>query len=236
MSKSALQAMGKTVVRCGICFLLFPRTRRPEICLLLAFLAGIVMAGCSKPNVYIHPSPGLDRIKKMAVMPFDNLSKDSGAAEKVRTGFVIELLRTGSFNVIDANETDRILQEAGLSYSVSQSPVPSIRLPRAETEVETATSMPVSRRIGDALDVQAIIVGSVEVYNTERVGDQVNPEVSISVRLIDAETGIIIWASNHTRRGGIGVPILGWGKITSLSLLSQKVIQDMIGSLAEYVP
>jgi len=166
----------------------------------------------------------------MAVMPFDNLTKDDKAAEKVRNGFVIETLRTGSFNVIDTGETDRLLQAAGLSYNVPDTGV------SATIEEEAAASTPLSKRIGDALGVQAIIVGSVEAYSAERVGDQVRPEVSISARLIDAETGIIIWGSTHTRRGGAGFPIFGWGKTTSLSVMSQKVIQDMVNSLAKYAP
>ena len=196
------------------------------------------MAGCGKPRVYIHPSPGLDMIKRMAVMPFDNLTKDSNAAEKVRNGFVIELLRTGSFSVMDTGEADRILQAAGLSYGTIQGSMPGIAAPETATAEEPGAvdSTPLSKSIGDALKVQAIIVGSVQAYGVERVGDQTSPEVSISARLIDAETGIIIWGGTHTRRGGAGVPIVGWGKITSLGVLSQKVIQDLVNSLAEYVP
>ena len=216
MSKSALPGIGRTGIP-------------PAIYLLLALATSTLMAGCG-PHVYIHPSPGLDLINKMAVMPFDNLTKDDKAAEKVRNGFVIETLRTGSFNVIDTGETDRLLQAAGLSYNVPDTGV------SATIEEEAAASTQLSKRIGDALGVQAIIVGSVEAYSAERVGDQVRPEVSISARLIDAETGIIIWGSTHTRRGGAGFPIFGWGKITSLSVMSQKVIQDMVNSLAKYAP
>ena len=216
MSKSTLPGIGRTGIP-------------PAICLLLALATSTLMAGCG-PHVYIHPSPGLDLINKMAVMPFDNLTKDDKAAEKVRNGFVIETLRTGSFNVIDTGETDRLLQAAGLSYNVPDTGV------SATIEEEAAASTPLSKRIGDALGVQAIIVGSVEAYSAERVGDQVRPEVSISARLIDAETGIIIWGSTHTRRGGAGFPIFGWGKTTSLSVMSQKVIQDMVNSLAKYAP
>lgn len=221
MSKSTLPGIGRTGIP-------------PAICLLLALATSTLMAGCG-PHVYIHPSPGLDLINKMAVMPFDNLTKDDKAAEKVRNGFVIETLRTGSFNVIDTGETDRLLQAAGLSYSLSRSQIPDTGV-SATIEEEAAASTPLSKRIGDALGVQAIIVGSVEAYSAERVGDQVRPEVSISARLIDAETGIIIWGSTHTRRGGAGFPIFGWGKTTSLSVMSQKVIQDMVNSLAKYAP
>jgi len=205
-------------------------------CLLLVLAASALMAGCGKPRIYIHASPGLDRISKMAVMPFDNLTKDDKAAEKVRNGFVIELLRTGSFNVVDKGETDRLLKVAGLSYGAQGAITGTAGTGAAAAESTAATAIPLSKKIGDALGVEAIIVGSVEAYSVERVGDQVSPEVSISARLIDAETGIIIWGGTHTRCGGSGFPIVGWGKINSLGVLSQKVIQDLVNSLAEYVP
>ena len=122
---------------------------------------------------------------------------------------------------------------AELSYITSQTAIPGVGA--AETaEGQTAASEPLSKKIGAALNIEAIVVGSVETYSAERVSDQIIPEVSISARLIDAETGIIIWASTHTRRGGTGVPIFGWGKVNSLSMLSQQVIQDMANSLAKY--
>ncbi len=201
---------------------------------LLIFLACIATAGCSKPQfVYIHPSPGLDTIKTIAVLPFDNFTKDDKADKKVRSNFVIGFLMTGIFNVRDTSEVDRILKKEGLSYSATQSTAPpAISVPG--TEGATAPSVPLSKQIGDALNVEAILVGSVEAYSTERAADQTTPEVSISARLIDTETGIIIWAITRTRRGSGGIPIIGWGKVTSLSVLSQKVIADMVNSLARY--
>ncbi len=202
--------------------------------IIAALLASVVMAGCSGPRVYIHPNPGLDSIKRMAVLPFGNFSKDDKANDKVRANFVIELLRTASFNVVDIGETDRLLQIAELSYTTSGMAIPGISA--SETaEGQAPDSEPLSKKIGEALKVEAIFVGSVEAYSAERVSDRIIPEVSISARLIDGETGIIIWASTHSRRGGAGFPILGWGKVTSLSVLSQQVIQDMVNSLAKYV-
>ncbi len=198
----------------------------------LIFLAGVTAVGCVKPHVYIHPSPGLDRIKKIAVMPFDNFTKDDKAGKKVRTNFVIEFLRTGSFNVMDIGEVDKVLHRAGLSYSANQNAAPIINSPR--TEEETTAPVPLSKKIGDTLNVEAILIGSVEEYSTQRIVDRITPEVSISARLIDAETGIIIWTAAHMRQGSAGMPILGWGKVTSLSVLSQRVIEEMVNSLAEY--
>ncbi|MFQ6039845.1 MAG: hypothetical protein ACE5PV_03230 [Candidatus Poribacteria bacterium] len=227
--------------------------RTSMIYLLFVFLLGIGTTGCSRPHVYIHPTPGLDSIKRISVMPFDNFTDDEQAGKKVRANFVIELLRTGSFDVMDTGEVDSILEKEGLSYgeiqraTIStagpiQSVVPNTSPPQnispkisaPETEEEAGEHIPLSKKIGDALNVEAILVGSVEAYGMIRTADQMIPEVSISVRLIDAETGIIIWANAYNRRGSSGIPILGLGKVTSLSALSQKVIQDIVKSLAQY--
>lgn len=229
MGKRILQAIGKAHILSPICFL-------------LVSLAGIMTAGCGKPHVYMHPSPGLDRIKRIAVMPFDNMTKEDKAGERVRVGFVLELLRIGNLSVMDTNETDRLLKEAGLSYTGGQASRVSVgvRGARMETgakaEEEAVDSTPLSKKIGAALNVEAIIAGSVQAYNIEKTGDQIRPEVSITAKLIDAETGFIIWMSAYNKRGGSGIPILGWGKVTSLSALSQQVIQNMVDSLAEYMP
>ena len=233
MGKRILQVIGKAHILSPICFL-------------LVSLVGMMTAGCGKPHVYMHPSPGLDRIKKVAVMPFDNMAKEDKAGERIRVGFVLELLRTGSLSVIDINETDRLLKEAGISYTEGQmlSAPAGVRGPRTEAGAEPGAkagegvvdSTPISKRIGAALNVEAIVAGSVQAYNTEKTGTQTRPEVSITAKLIDAETGLIIWMGTHNKRGGSGIPILGWGKVTSLSALSQQVIQDMVDSLAEYMP
>ena len=202
--------------------------------LLIVFLAIIVVAGCGGPRSYIHPNPGLEALKKIAVVPFTNLAKDANSGDKVRVYFIIELLKTGSFDVMDIGETDRLLKINNLSYEASPLPVVGMSRGGAAAEEEADTSVPLSKQIGEALKVQAILSGFVHTCSSERVGDQSVPEVSVTARLIDAETGIIIWAGNHTRRGSAGIPIVGWGKRTSISLVARKVVEDMAKNLAGY--
>ena len=201
---------------------------------LLVGLTTVLLVGCSGPRMYIHPSPGLDRIRRVAVLPFENNTKEMKAAERVRSQFVLELLRLGYFDVVDPGEVDRKLQAQNLSYEAGQEIVPPIRT--AEKAEETEIFEPLTRVMGEVLGVEAILVGSVDAYDVNRVADRTIPEVAISARLLDAETGIIIWATTHTRRGRAGLPFVGWGRITSLSDLSQKVVEEMVHSLAEYAP
>lgn len=222
MDKRVLQRIGRMI-------------SAPAISLLLVFLAGMMATGCGGPRTYIHPNAGLDSVKKVVVMPFGNLSSDTNAGGKVRIYFVIELLKTGAFDVMDIGESDRLLKAASLSYEAS--PMPAIGISRGgatTTEEAEDPSVPLSNKIGQALKVQAILAGSVNTYSSERIGEQSVPEVNVTARLIDAETGVIIWAGNHTRRGSAGIPILGWGKRTSISLVTRKVVMDMAKDLAGY--
>ena len=61
------------------------------LCLLmLAFLA------CAHPpRIYIRPQTDLSEIKRIAVLPFDNLSGEQDAGEKITEIFTVELLRMG---------------------------------------------------------------------------------------------------------------------------------------------
>ena len=207
----------------------------PAIFLLLAFVAGVMMSGCGGPRTYIHSSPGLDAIRRIVVMPFENLSSDDSASDRVRGSFVIELLKTGAFDVMAVGEADRLLKLASLSYDVTKMPAPVLGIVGGDAP-DDGTSVPLSKKIGDALKIQAIIVGSVDTFSSQKSRDESVPEVTVTVRLIDVETGIIIWASNHTGRGRAGIPILGWGKRVSLSLVARQVIADMANELAQYVP
>jgi len=164
-------------------------------------------------------------------MPFDNFSRDSKAGYKVRNNFVFEFLMAGIFNVVDISEVDRKLLLAGIPHGTSRNTV-SFRLPRNGRNGMNANSISLSRKIGEALAVEAIVAGAVETYRVDRVAGQIIPEVSISARLIDAETGTTIWFSNHTQRS-TGIPVLGWGRVTSLNILSHQVVQEMVSSLAQ---
>ncbi len=222
MAKRTLQVVGRTCFSFAIVFL-------------LTFLAGVMMAGCGGPRTYIHPM-GISAVRKIVVMPVGNLSNDDKAGDRVRMTFVIELLKTDSFDVIDIGEADRLLGIANLSYGGGNGIPGALAIGISKDGGEEAdTSIPISKKIGDALNVQAIFVSSVDTYSSERVRDESVPEVTISARLIDAETGIIMWASTHTRRGSPGIPILGWLRMTSLSLVSRQVVEDMAKDLAQYV-
>ena len=73
----------------------------------------------------------------------------------------------------------------------------------------------VAKELGQTLKIQGIILGNVEEYSIVRSSSGSYPEVSLSLRMIDAKTGSIIWAISHTEKGNRIIPsVLGIGEGT----------------------
>ena len=149
-----------------------------------AIAAGIAcLAGCrSAPTRYIHPNADIGAIKRVAVLPFENLTQDRSAAEKVQHIFLTEVLSLGTFEVAEPGEVTRV-----------------VRAEHAESpEVLTPADL---KRMGEALKVDGIFIGTLATYEERTSGATPAPEVTIQVRLIEAQSGVTIWSMSQTRSG-----------------------------------
>jgi TolB-like protein len=187
---------------------------RPKIirfyCLL--GLALLSFLGCRGPQAYIHPNVDLSFIQKVAVMPFANLTRDEFAGRKVKEVLIAELLLTGALDVIEPGEVNRVLAKEKIQ-SVS-----------SLTAVQIKT-------IGKALGAQAILIGTVEEFGEIRSGSLSAPLVTIGLRMMDVESGTIIWSVNHSKGGfGIMMRLLGVGGGT-ISEVTTKVVREAIDTL-----
>ena len=54
-----------------------------------------------------------------------------------------------------------------------------------------------SRKIGEALGVQAFIVGQVDMWHYTEEGEKKLAKVGMELRMIQAETGKTVWRANH---------------------------------------
>ena len=148
----------------------------------LALLILIVLTSCAKgPTIYFHPDVNLTYVKKVAVLPFKNFSKDKNAGEITRDIFVTELLASGLFEVVAYGETLRVLQETEV---------------RETEKLSTGDAKRISKRLG----VQGLILGAVNEYGmTGRTLPY--PEVSISARLVETPSGVVVWKASYTVKG-----------------------------------
>lgn len=142
----------------------------------------IFITACSNGfRRYVRPEFNTDDIKKVAVLPFENLSSDKYAAEKVRNMAVMDLLSRG-IDVVEPGEVVKTLREM------------KVKAPHLITTDDI-------KRLGKVMDVSQIITGSVETFGISKGITVSYPEVTVSMRMHESATGDIVWSVWHTTGG-----------------------------------
>jgi TolB-like protein len=177
------------------------------LCSLLIFIYG-----CSSSlKQYIRPNINIGNIKTIAVLPFENLTQDRHADEKIRRIVIIELL-SRNIDVIEPGEVTKVLRELRLRTlaSISNSDI---------------------KYIGETLGVDAVMKGSIGTFKISRGISVSYPEVSIHLMLLEATSGNIIWSVWHTAGGAsFWTRHFGAEGIT-LDEAAKKVVKEAIDTL-----
>lgn len=185
---------------------------------LLLFVLVAVIAGCGGGTVkYINPSANLSYIKKIAILPFNNFSEDKYAGEKVRSALTIDLMSRHVFDVMEQGEVSKVLgmifREEGFEEG---------RAVQMDKEMV--------KLVGEKLGVQAVILGSVNDFSNSR-GGLSNNVVSISVRMIDTSSGIILWQANTTEVGNSTFrKMIGVDQV-EMSILTRDAVRRAVSTL-----
>lgn len=157
----------------------------------LVFLTfSIALSGCAKggPKQYVRKAANFQFIKKIAVIPFNNLTDDEYAGEKIKNAVVMELLERGVFDLAEEGEVNQVVTSVFREMGFSEGDLIAL-----DTEA--------IQRIAERLGVQALFIGTVEFYGMSRSSGTPHQRVSISLRLSEAKSGITLWRASHTVRG-----------------------------------
>jgi len=152
---------------------------------LLVSVLLLLSASCAPTvtsSVYRDPNMDFGAIQTVAVMPFQNLSRESVAADRVRDVFINRLLSTGAVYVLPVGEVAR-----GVARNDIQTPT----TPSPEEAVKLAA----------ALKTQAVITGVVREYGEVRSGSSAAGAISISVQLLEGQAGKTVWTASSTKGG-----------------------------------
>jgi len=173
----------------------------------------VFVSGCatSTSTQYVRQNVDYRSIKKIAVLPFESLTTDEYAGEKIRKSVITELLSRG-VDVVEPGEVTRVLIEQKI---------------KSLSSVRTTDLQNLAKTLG----VEALMMGSVEAYGISRGISVSYPEVSINVRLVEASSGNIIWSVCQTS-GGPGFWTRHFGaEGVSLSEAANKVVKEAIDTL-----
>lgn len=174
-------------------------------------LVSVVFAACSSvPEVYVKRGYDLSKIQKVAVFPFYNNTNVDESSEVVTAALIARLVEDGRFQVEFSGNIK--------SFLISERIV-----------VRTGMDLDTIKLLGKRLALDGVFLGSVEEYVGGDEGKRaVVPVVSVSTRLVDTETGKIVFMDRQRRTGDDYIKVLDFGKIRSVGELTKKVIGDIV--------
>ncbi len=186
--------------------------RRSILPALLALV--LALGGCSpRATTFVHPDVDFGRIRRCAVLPFQNLSTDRSAGARVESLFLTELLRAGEgLAIVEPGETIAALRELRLDPAVPLSPAQAVEL-------------------GKRLGAEGLFTGTVMDCGPEALGRNRVYVVTAEFGLLETETGAAVWKCEvHGSGSSVWRKLFG-GDSASLHAVSRDVVHKALGSL-----
>lgn len=175
----------------------------------------VLLAGCAAPpaqDTYHDADMDFAALRTVAVMPFENLTRDKLAAERVRDTVFNNLLSTTELYVIPSGEVARVISRA------------AVITPAAPSAEEIL-------KLGVILKADALITGVVREYGEVRSGTTSANVIALSVRMIDVQTQTVVWSASSTK-GGINI----WDRLFGgggrpMNDVTEAAVDDIINKL-----
>lgn len=185
--------------------------KRTGLWLFLLVLAGCASAG--KNEVTFHdPNMDFSLIQTAAVMPFANLTPVTNAGERVRTVFMTMLQATGGLYVLPPGEVGRGISRASIGNPTVPSPEDVVK-------------------IAQIIKTDVVITGSVLEYGELRSGTTSGNVISVSVQMMETQTGKIVWSASSTKGGVTAADRLFGGGGQPMDTVTEQAVRDLIDKL-----
>ncbi len=180
--------------------------------ILIVLLCVIPLYSCNgSMKNYKRADIEVKNLKRIAILPLENLTPNKYADKKIRNLLIMDLLER-DVNVIEPGEVTRVLRELKIR----------------SVESISAGDM---QSLGDMLKVDVILKGSVGTFEMKKGVAIEYPEVSIHLMLIDTKSGQILWSAWHTS-GGASFWTRHFGaEGATLDETAGKVIKEVFDSL-----
>jgi hypothetical protein len=179
------------------------------------FLIFMLLAGCAffgRGDQYRDQNMDFGSIRTVAVMPLANLSRDQVAADRVRDVLSNMLLGTGGVYVVPPGEVARGIARVGIMTPVT---------PSTEEIQKFAT----------IIKADAVITGAVKEYGEVRSGSSSANVISLSLQMVESQTGRVVWSSSTTEGGITAWDRLFGGGGKPMNETTEKAVNDLIEKL-----
>lgn len=182
----------------------------PRRIALLLFIV-VPLASCA-PKSYFDPNMDFGSVQGIAVMPFQNLTREQDAGERVRDTFMSMLLATQAVYVLPVGEVTRGIDRVGVNPAHSPS-------------VEQV------QKLGSVLGVDSVITGVLREYGPVRSGSNYANVISVSLQMIETSSGRVVWAGATTVGGVTLWDRLAGGGGQPMNTVTEKAINELLDEL-----
>jgi len=178
----------------------------------LLMLVGLAACAHSTSGVFRDQSMDFGAIQNIAVMPLANDTREQTAADRVRDVFINKLLSTGAAYVLPVGEVKRGITRAGISDPTAPSPEEIVKF-------------------AGIVKADAVIIGTIKEYGEVRSATSSATTISLSMQMLEAQTGRVVWAAASTK-GGItfGDRLFGGGG-EPMNVVTEKAVDEIIDKL-----
>lgn len=178
-----------------------------------------IVSGCNDggPSTKMFVKSGNGKRLRIAVMPFDNVSKDQDAGRTITNTVVTYLLSTGDFDVVEPGVVSSVMSSEGI-------------------RLVDGITLDTCQKLQPKLNADAFVMGMVEEYGEVRIGPDSYPSISFSARLVNARTADILWAGTISKTGADSVKVFDIGRISSIGKLSKRAVAALSVSLSKAMP
>lgn len=157
----------------------------------------------TKTDANVYVAPIASSISKVAVMPFKAPTELIGSS--VSDIFVTEMLRARRYTLVERGQIDRVLGETELALA--------------------GLSDSAAIEAGRMLGADGVILGTVDEYGTVAHRGRTYPVVGASIRLIDCDTGRVMWSVGHARRSD--------DPLDTLSGHARVIVHEMVAAVVQ---
>lgn len=174
----------------------------------------ILISGCAsfQEDLYVDSNMDFTAIQKVAIMPLQNLTAEEEAADRVRDTLQGMLLATEAFYVLPPGEVARGFTRAG------------IRQPATPTAEEL-------KSLRGVLGLDAVFTGVLREYGVVRSASSSANMISLSLQLIEVESGTVVWSASSTKGGITLVDRLLGGSASPMNDVTEQAINELIDKL-----
>jgi hypothetical protein len=151
-------------------------------------------------------------LQAVAVMPFTNLTRETVAGERFRDVFMTMLQATGGVYVIPPGEVGRGIARVAIERPASPTPEEVIKFAKV-------------------VSADAVFTGTVNEYGEVRSGTSTANVISVSLKLMEAQTGKVVWSASSTKGGVTTSDRLFGGGGEPMNATTQKAVDDLLDKL-----